>query len=234
MNLTHQLADTLGRAIVSGAQASGSVLSEAAIAGPEQASRGAVREAVRILEGKGLIEARPRRGTTVLPPERWNLYDRDVQTWLRAAPAQSKLLLDLLAVRRIVEPQAAALAAVDRDKGSLARLATAHDRMVAAQGGHGDSLDADIAFHAAILLATGNSFLGALAPLIETALRQSIRLTNALRGDVVGDLAAHSRVFHAIRDGEPIAAERAMRHLLEDVARALAEADTLSTRRTPE
>ena len=232
MNLTHQLADTLGRAIVSGSQATGSVLSEAMIAGPEQAGRGAVREAIRILEGKGLIEARPRRGTTVLPLERWNLYDRDVQAWLRAAPAQSGLLAELMDLRRIVEPQAAAFAANRRGSVELAKLAEAHQSMVAAQDGHGDSCDADIAFHATILAATGNRFLAALTPLIETALRQSIRLTNALRGDVVGDLAAHTRVFEAIRDADPAAAEAAMRFLLDDVARALADGTPASPQRT--
>jgi DNA-binding FadR family transcriptional regulator len=224
VNLTHTLADALGRDIVSGAHASGATLSEATVAGSEQASRSAVREAVRILEGKGLIEARPRRGTTVLPPDRWNLYDRDVQAWLRVAPAQSRLLNDLLVMRRIVEPEAAALAAVSGNDRNLARLSAAHERMIAAQDGSGDSLDADIAFHAAILSASENSFLGALAPLIETALRQSIRLTNALRGDVVGDLAAHSQVFHAIRDCDADRARTAMCRLLDDVAHALAEA----------
>jgi DNA-binding FadR family transcriptional regulator len=226
VNLTHTLADALGRDIVSGAHASGKVLSEAAVAGPELASRSAVREAVRLLEGKGLIEARPRRGTTVLPQERWNLYDRDVQTWLRTASAQSKLLNDLLAMRRIVEPEAAALAAASRRDLNIDRLSAAHDRMVAAQNGNGDSLDADIAFHAAILLSSDNSFLFALTPLVETALRQSIRLTNALRGDVVGDLAAHSRVFYAIRDGDADQARTSMRQLLDDVAHALAEVPT--------
>jgi DNA-binding FadR family transcriptional regulator len=222
VNLTRQLAETLGRAIVTGAQATGTFLSEQDIAGDEHASRVAVREAVRILEGKGLIDARPRRGTTVLPPDRWNIFDRDVQAWMRAGPAQVALLAELVAMRRIIEPAAAAIAAVQANPAHLAALTAAHDRMVAAQDGNGDSLDADVAFHAAILAATNNRFLSALTPAIETALRQSIRLTNALRGDMVGDIAAHTAVFHCIRDRDAPGAEAAMRSLLDDVATTLA------------
>ena len=225
MSLTHRITDDLGRAIVAGAYPPGAVLAEGVIAAREGAGqgagRGAVREAVKMLEAKGLIEARPRRGTAVLPVHRWNLYDRDVQAWMRAARPSPALLGELLETRRAFEPAAARLAAARAPAEEVEALRAAHRRMAEAEAGRDDPCDADLAFHAAVLRASGNRFFAALVPLIDTALRHSIAVTNAARGDAVGDLAAHTRVLDAIAVRDAAGAERAMRALLDDVARAL-------------
>lgn len=241
MSLTHRITDDLGRAIVAGAYPPGAVLAEGAIASREGAGqgagRGAVREAVKMLEAKGLIEARPRRGTTVLPVHRWNLYDRDVQAWMRAGRPSPALLSELLETRRAFEPAAARLAAERGAAEAIDAVRDAHARMGDAEAGRDDPCDADLAFHAAILRASGNRFFAALAPLIETALRHSIRTTNAARGDAVGDLAAHTRVLDAIAARDAPGAEAAMSALLDDVAHALDSAGPShandGTRRAP-
>lgn len=233
MSLTHRITEDLGRAIVGGAYPPGAVLGEGVIAAREGAGRGAgrgaVREAVKMLEAKGLIEARPRRGTAVLPVHRWNLYDRDVQAWMRAGRPSPALLRELLETRRAFEPAAARLAAERGGKAEIDALRAAHARMREAEAGRDDPCDADLAFHAAILRASGNRFFAALVPLIDTALRHSIATTNAARGDAVGDLAAHAAVMQAVADRHAPAAEEAMRALLSDVARAL-ETDAPSRR----
>ena len=225
MSLTHRITDDLGRAIVAGAYPPGAVLGEGAIAAREGAAqgagRGAVREAVKMLEAKGLIEARPRRGTAVLPVHRWNLYDRDVQAWMRATQPSPALLAELLETRRAFEPAAARLAAERAPAEEIEAIRASHGRMVEAEAGRDDPYDADLAFHAAVLRASGNRFFAALVPLIDTALRHSIQLTNAACGDAVGDLAAHTRVLDAVAARDAPGAERAMRTLLDDVARAL-------------
>ena len=227
MSLVHLITDDVGQAIVGGALTPGAVLDETSIAarpgGARGAGRGAVREAVKMLEAKGLLEARPRRGTTVLPVDRWNLYDADVQAWMRAGTPDRALLAELLQTRLAFEPAAASSAARLGDAARLEPIAAAHARMVAASEGGDDACDADLAFHAAILRASGNRFFAALVPLIDTALRHSIRITNAAHGSVVGDLDAHARVRDAVLGGDPDAAAAAMRALLSDVERTLAE-----------
>ena len=225
MSLAHRITQDLGRAIVGGAYLPGAVLGEGAIAAREGAGqgagRGAVREAVKMLEAKGLIEARPRRGTAVLPVHRWNLYDRDVQAWMRAGRPSPALLGELLETRRAFEPAAARLAAARATDQQLVSIRTAHRRMAEAEAGRDDPSDADLAFHAAVLRTSGNRFFAALVPLIDTALRHSIQVTNAARGDAVGDLAAHTRVLDAVAARDAPGAEAAMRALLDDVAHAL-------------
>jgi len=77
MNLSNQIADALGRAKVSGTQASGLVLSDAMIARAGQPGQRVVRDGIRILEGKELIEDSPPRGTTVIPRYRNSTSKRD-------------------------------------------------------------------------------------------------------------------------------------------------------------
>ena len=86
MSLVQKLTDKLGIAIVSGEFLPGAVLpNEASLSSSGGIGRGSVREAVRMLQAKGMIESRPKRGTTVLPPRNWQMYDSEVQTWMRAS-----------------------------------------------------------------------------------------------------------------------------------------------------
>lgn len=81
-----QIVDEIGRRIVSGALPAGQPLtSENGLCAEMGVSRTVLREAFRVLSDKGLIEARPKAGTLVTPPERWNYLDRDVMAWKLAA-----------------------------------------------------------------------------------------------------------------------------------------------------
>ena len=222
MSIVEKLTNELGRAIVAGEFPPGSVLpNEAGLSSSGGVGRGAVREAVRMLQAKGMIESRPKRGTTVLPQCNWQMYDRDVQVWMRASTPTQALLAELLEIRSASEPMAAALAAGRGKPEALAMIDRAFRRMEKALLGRDDPYDADLAFHIAILEASDNRFLAGLAPLIGTSLLFSFRITNAMRGDRVGDLVAHSRVADAIRNREEKRAEKAMRALLLDVARTI-------------
>ena len=223
MSLVQKLTDKLGIAIVSGEFLPGAVLpNEASLSSSGGIGRGSVREAVRMLQAKGMIESRPKRGTTVLPPRNWQMYDSEVQTWMRASTPNQALLVDLVEIRSAAEPMAAALAARRGKPEDLAIVERALRRMEEALRGRGDPYDADLAFHVAILEASGNRFLAGLAPLIGTSLLFSFRITNAARGDRVGDLAAHARVAEAIRNRNEKQAENAMFALLLDVKRTIA------------
>src|SRR5687768_15914850 len=80
-NLTFAMLDRLGRAIVTGAYDQQRFPTEAELAQQYEVSRSVTREAVKMLTAKGLLTARPRKGTTVQPSRCWNLFDADVLRW---------------------------------------------------------------------------------------------------------------------------------------------------------
>jgi DNA-binding FadR family transcriptional regulator len=135
-----ELAAGIGELILNGTYPPGSLLPNEAEWGRRfRASRTAVREAIRTLNGKGLLVSRPKIGSRVEPRERWNLLDRDVMAWHRAAMDERSFLLALQEVRRILEPGVAVLAAGRRSGEQLAALEAALEAMRAASDpqGHG-------------------------------------------------------------------------------------------------
>ena len=154
-NLTYTLLDALGRTIVTGGYDSRPFPTEAELAKHHAVSRSVTREAVKMLTAKGLLTARPRKGTTVQPPSRWNLFDPDVLRWLLERKFSLELLRQFTELRIAIEPAAAALAAGAADSEGLAAIRAGYRRMEAAEAGDDDPLDADIAFHIAILRCVG-------------------------------------------------------------------------------
>jgi DNA-binding FadR family transcriptional regulator len=180
-------------------------------------SRTALREAYSVLTAKGLIVARPRIGTRVRPKADWNMLDPEVLAWhLRAVPTE-EFVSELHALRQMVEPGAAALAARDPSPETIERITAAYDAMERFKDGDGDLIDADLQFHLAILEATGNHFIRALGGLIHAALLSIFRLSwegAARMRD--GRLRQHRAVFEAIRDRKPELAQQRMMTLLVD------------------
>lgn len=215
-NLTHGMLDVLGRAIVTGAYAGKRFPTEADLTLQHGVSRSVTREAVKMLTAKGLLSARPRQGTIVEPPEAWNLFDPDVLGWLLDRKFSLGLLRQFNELRIAIEPAAAQLAARTADEDGRAAIHAGFARMVAADAGEEDALDADIAFHAAILRATGNPFFAQFETVVTTALQSSIRFTNRFKGRSA-DLAAHEAVLVAIAARDGGAAHHAMEQIIADV-----------------
>jgi DNA-binding FadR family transcriptional regulator len=224
-NLTFGLTDTLGKAIVTGAYDSARFPTEAELAEQHKVSRSVTREAVKMLTAKGLLTARPRRGTSVQPPAAWNLFDPDVLRWLLERKFAMSLLRQFSELRVAIEPAAAGLAARLRDPEAVAAIEASYRRMEAAEAGGGDPLDADIAFHVAVLNASGNPFYRQFHDVVTTALHTSIRFTNRFEGRTAS-LPAHRAVLDAIAAGDWEGAERAMRTIIADVMALFADAET--------
>jgi DNA-binding FadR family transcriptional regulator len=217
-NITYGLVEALGQSIVGGRYAVDHPFStEAELAHQYGASRSVTREAVKMLAAKGLLSARPRQGTFVQPEPYWNLLDPDVLRWLLERKFSLKLLRDFTEVRLAIEPTAAALAAKRADAEGLAGIRRGIERMQAAAKGEDDHLAADIAFHVAILNATGNAFYIQLHELVNTALRISIYFTNSLKGVRQASIPGHESVFNAILARDPSGASAAMNTLLLEV-----------------
>jgi DNA-binding FadR family transcriptional regulator len=224
LTLTDQLLEALGQAIVSGEFDGKKFPSEAEISRRHGISRSITREAVKMLAAKGMISARPRSGIATQPQERWSLLDPDVLRWMLERKFSYELLRHFTEMRLGLETAAAALAAKYATTERLRAIETGLERMVAAARGDDEHLAADIAFHVAILEATGNPFYLQLDEFIHTALTFSIRLTNRIRGSA--NIPAHRRVFEAIRSGDSEQARQAMAQIVTEALALISTAET--------
>ncbi|HEY0411659.1 MAG TPA: FadR/GntR family transcriptional regulator [Allosphingosinicella sp.] len=216
--------DDLGRAIVTGAYDGARFPTEAELAVLHQVSRSVTREAVKMLTAKGLLTARPRKGTTVQPSSSWNLFDADVLRWLLERKFSLELLRQFSELRIAIEPGAAALAARAADAAGREALGAAYRRMEAAERGEEDVLEADIGFHVAVLNASGNPFYMQFHDLVATALRTSIRFTNSIQGRTAS-LPAHKAVLDAVLARDEAGAHAAMTAIIDDVMMLIGAAE---------
>ncbi|WP_408296469.1 MULTISPECIES: FadR/GntR family transcriptional regulator [Paraburkholderia] len=222
-DLHGRVAHLLATAILRGDYAPDSILPrEAELMETFGVSRTVLREALRTLTSKGLIESRPRVGTRVRPKHAWNLLDVDVLDWYSRVAEPMAFALKLQEMREMIEPYAAGLAADSHTDVTFHALAAAHAAMVSARNVD-EWVRADLQFHLSVLIACSNELLIPLGTLIERTLEAQLRL-NAKRADVFNaSLAEHTAVFEAIRDRDAAAARAAMAGLL-GVTRARIEA----------
>ncbi len=212
------LVNMLGRDIVAGTYPEGTALPhEAAMLERFGISRTALREAYSKLTAKGLVQARPKVGTSVRAKAHWNMLDHDVLAWhLQTVPADD-IATDLYALRRMIEPAAAELAARMRSDADVEEIDTALADMHARATEQAALVEADYRFHVAILTATHNPFITTFSSLIRAAMLSVFELS--WRGaEVIKDvrLMQHRLVADAIREGEPEKARLLMEQLLDE------------------
>ncbi|WP_429342858.1 FadR/GntR family transcriptional regulator [Paraburkholderia sp. GAS42] len=213
-DLHGRVAHLLATAILRGDYAPDSILPrEAELMESFGVSRTVLREALRTLTSKGLIESRPRVGTRVRPKSAWNLLDADVLDWYSRVAPPMTFALKLQEMREMIEPYAAALAASSWSDDTFAALDAAHAAMVAARNVD-EWVRADLRFHLNVLTACSNELLIPLGTLIERTLEAQLRLNAKRAGVYNASLAEHTAVFEAIRDRDAEAARQAMAGLL--------------------
>jgi GntR family galactonate operon transcriptional repressor len=232
---SHGIQNDLGVQIVSGRLAAGALLPrEADLSRRWRISRPSVREALKALAQKGLIEPRTRRGTTVNAKHSWNVLDADVLRWVAATPPDRDFYRELLELRTIVEPMAARLAAQRASHETILALERTYHAMAHALPTHLEAcVRHDLALHELIIMASGNRLLMALATTIRTALLSAFRLSTNARKSYANSLAEHWAVVAAIRKRSPDDAAQAMRDLLAGTARDIAPAFDGGRRATP-
>ena len=217
-NIYGYLAATLGREIVGGVYPPGSLLPTIAnLRERFGVSRTALREAYSLLTAKSLILARPKVGTWVRPRAQWHMIDPDVLAWHLEAGPSEQFIADLYALRQMVEPEAAAMAARLRDPATLARIDDAFSRMERYRDGSGDLIEADLQFHMSILEGSANPFLSALGGLIHASLQCAFRYSwEGAATMQLHRLRQHGVILEAIHDGDAEAARLRMSSLLSD------------------
>lgn len=216
------VAGELGRRIVSGHYRCGAVLPpEAELLTEFGVSRPVLREAIKSLESKGMLEARQRRGTIVLPRPLWHRLDSDVLGWIAQSGADPDMLVRLTEVRMIVEPGACLLAAESASEASMRAIEDAWTRMQADADDPPRFAESDRDFHLALLAAAGNDYLAAIGTAISAALTVSIQHTNATPEINRASLPSHGRIVAALRKRDGVRAARESHRHFGDTLRLL-------------
>lgn len=217
-NLHSQVLWQLGVAIVSGRYPELSILpADSDLLDEFGVSRTVLREALKTLAAKGLIEARARIGTRVLPRSRWNLFDGDVLAWHFEQGPDVQFLRSLAEVRIGIEIEAAALAAERRTDAQALTLHGWADKMGEATTAEGFARY-DLEFHRAVAEASGNPFMASISSLVELALTAAFTMSSPIEDDQAKALtvASHRRIASAIAERLPQEARTAMRTVIEE------------------
>ncbi len=207
----------IGRRIVGGELKPGDLLPEAELIAELDVSRTVLREAIKVLGAKGLVEARPRVGTRVSARNRWRLMDPDVLAWQSETGLDERFLRNLAEVRYVIEPAATRLAAQRATEEEIHMIEEAYKQMEAHVVHSEAFIVADMQFHFGILAACHNEILEQMSSAIGEALEASRVVTIEVPGSATAHLPLHKVLVEAIREREPDAAESAMRKLIERV-----------------
>jgi len=213
---TGDATEEIGRRIVSGQFQPGTVLPTTDVLAAEfSLSRLAIRESMRTLAGKGLISARPRRGTVVRPRAEWNRFDPDVLRWHSHESPNAAYIRSVFEIRRLIEPPAAALTAGRATQETIAAIEVAFQRMAESDPTSPESIAADVAFHSAILSGTGNDFIAAFTPVMAAALSSTFRIQRDVAHDREHFIPSHKLILDAIKSGDADATREAYIKLLK-------------------
>ena len=213
-----QVVNELGRSIISGKRAVGSLLpNDAELAAQFHVSRTVLREAMKTLAAKGLVVPRAKIGTRVTPTHQWNLFDVDILNWHFDVGVSEPFLIHLSEIRFAFEPTAAGLAARHASPDDIAKIT----RLAAAMDNPAHSAESiahvDLEFHLAVLDASRNPFLRTMGNLIEAALAGIFRLSSPADTEherIHETAVAHIRIIEAIARRDEDGAKRAMEEVI--------------------
>lgn len=210
----------IGVRIVRGELGAGNVLpNEDELSGELTVSRTVLREAIKVLAAKRLVESRPKTGTRVLARREWNLLDPDVLAWLLEAGPDREFLTQAMELRQLIEPPALRLAAARATDEQIAALQDAHHQMELV----GEDLEAfmepDLRFHSILLEACHNELLEHLSPVIASVLRTLFSYPERPPGAFKRSAEMHGAIVNAIRGRDPDGAEAALVALTAQTAK---------------
>jgi DNA-binding FadR family transcriptional regulator len=217
-NLPGALAAELVERIVKGQYASGTSLPpEPALCESFSVSRTVVREAVKLLQEKGLVQVRRGTGTTVTPQATWNMLDGLVLSACVNEANGLEVLDDLVVTRRLLESDMANVAARLADDDVVQQLRQLVDTMDTLVGDPGLYADQDRAFHDTIMQTSGNRIARAVVRALESQVVNTARYLGEIRRDLcVASNKGHRQIYERIAAGDPDGAAQAMfKHITE-------------------
>jgi DNA-binding FadR family transcriptional regulator len=232
-NLHSKVAESIGSQILRGVYAPGAILpNEADWCRIYGASRTTVREAIKTLNAKGLLKSRTRIGSRVEPREHWNILDRDVLAWHLASMTPQDFFASVQQVRKILEPEIAALAALNHSPAQLRAISDALLEMQNAKSGR-ESVGPDVKFHLALLAAANNPLLSPFGIMIETALTSMFETTSTSTTGTDIFVPQHEVILKAVARGNDVAARKAMVVLLQNTDKIIADSAAAAKSKKP-
>lgn len=204
----------IGIGIVSGRFPVGSVLpNDALMMAQYGVSRTVLREALKTLEAKGLVEAKPKVGTRVSPRSRWNLFDAQILAWHFNANPDDAFLASLVDVRLALETKAAELAAIRRSADHVRTLHYWINQMENSVGSTENFALADLELHRTIAEASQNPFMRSIGGIVEFSLASTFKdvLPDAGKGLFENAVKTHRDIVLAIEARDAPAAHSFMR-----------------------
>ena len=179
-------------------------------------SRSILREAVKVLEDKGMVQVRPRSGTRSLPRAQWNQLDADILAWQSNLKPDPQFLMDLCEVRLAIEPVAAgfaALRATEEEIISIRECLGRREQIIAARDLE-EAVEADLQFHTAVIVASHNPLFRQLNTTIRNPFRIALSYTLLIPASVALELEEYRKLTEAIEARSPLEAKRSAEELV--------------------
>jgi len=221
--LYQYIVDEIGQRIIRGEYRAEDVLpTEDLLSAELRVSRGVLREAIKVLTQKGLIQTRPRVGSQVLPRENWNLFDPDILVWRLQIEDKTTFLKNVTEVRRLIESEAARQAARRATKTEVADIkdTLSQMQMILSDGNryvYEDYLTMDILFHSKILKASHNDLLSQIGSTVRNAVHKARESDIADISIQKESLPFHVAIVHGIDQKNPEAAYKASQEMFDNV-----------------
>lgn len=228
--LQGRVIEALGADIVGGRYQPGDLLPrEAELTEEYGVSRTSVREAMKVLAAKGLVEIRQKIGTRVREAHLWSVFDSDILRWYALQGKGDEIMRDLIELRQILEPSAARLAAGRATMTDLRRIELAHLEMVDSAHDNERYAASDVEFHMAVYGASHNALLQRFGRLVADFMQLSFSVQQRARTanhsvDFTEDARVHGAVYDAINRGDAEASAATMLDVVLDGKSALIEA----------
>lgn len=212
-----QVVELLGIAVCNQDFATGSIMKIENLEQTYGVSRSVVREAVRVLESKGMVSSRRRVGIQVMAPSSWNLFDPQVIRWRLATRSRIIQLRAISEFRMAIEPEAARLASTRAPlKDASALMGLAGRLWAAGEAGDQDAfLKLDIEFHSLVLSSSGNEMFAKLDSLVSEILTGRTKSGLMPAHPHYEALQLHVDVATAIQRGDQDVAKNSMLRIME-------------------
>ena len=199
---------------------------ENALCAKFRVSRGVIREAIKVLQKKGLVQPRPKIGTQIQPRSQWNLFDTDVLVWTLKAGQQLKFLENITEVRMIIESEAAKLSAERATPEEITEIQLRFNRLEdilnnEVEFNYEAYLETDMDFHSAILEASHNELLAQIGRTMRHAVQTARQADTHDINILLTSQPFHAAVIQAIAHKDPERAYIATSNMFDELWKAI-------------
>lgn len=215
-SLAAELVEKLGKPIARGEWAEETPFpTEQHLTQEYKVSRSVVREAIKVLKSKGLIDSRPKRGASILPRSSWNFWDTDVLRWIEK---DRRFFEDLAEFRLTIEPTVASLCAERATDEQAAHITTLAHKMESygANSQYERYDEQDYAFHQSIADACGNVMMQQMMKTLNPLISLNRTHTHHLPEGVAATVPLHIALAKAISKRQAKKAQTLMRQIIEE------------------